>query len=90
MKGQAKVDGQVVAEAELLDRARAAALSIAALPPASVRLTKSLLKGRHAKAVEEAIAEEWRVFRERLESPEAREAMMAFFEKRKPDFSSFE
>lgn len=81
---------QVVAEAELLDRARAAALSIAALPPASVRLTKSLLKSRHAKAVEDAIAEEWRVFRERLESPEAREAMMAFFEKRKPDFSSFE
>ncbi len=81
---------QVVPEPELLERARAAALSIAALPPASVRLTKALLKGRHAKAVEDAIAEEWAVFRERLASPEAREAMMAFFEKRKPDFSSFE
>lgn len=81
---------QVVAEAELLDRARAAALSIAALPPASVRLTKALMKGRHAKAVEEAIGEEWRVFRERLGSPEAHEAMTAFFEKRKPDFSGFE
>jgi enoyl-CoA hydratase/carnithine racemase len=81
---------QIVPEAELLDRARAAALGIAALPPASVRFTKALMKGRHAKAVEEAIAEEWRVFRERLASPEAREAMTAFFEKRKPDFSSFE
>jgi enoyl-CoA hydratase/carnithine racemase len=81
---------QIVPEAELLERARAAALGLAALPPASVRLTKALLKGRHAKAVEDAIAEEWRVFRERLASPEAHEAMAAFFEKRKPDFSSFE
>src|SRR5512133_568540 len=39
---------QVVAEAELIESARAAAVGIAALPPASVRLTKALLKGRHA------------------------------------------
>ena len=81
---------EVVADTELIERARAAAVAVTALPPASVRLTKGLMKGRHAHAVEEAIAEEWSVFRERLGSPEAREAMMAFFEKRKPDFSSFE
>jgi hypothetical protein len=33
--------------------------------------------------------EELKIFSERLSSPEAREAMTAFFEKRKPDFSRF-
>jgi len=81
---------QIVPAAELLERARAAAQAVAALPPASVRLTKELMKRRHLKAVEDAIAEEGRVFSERLNSPEAKEAMTAFFEKRKPDFSKFE
>jgi enoyl-CoA hydratase/carnithine racemase len=81
---------RVVAPAELLERARGAAAALAALPPASVRLTKDLMKRRHAQAITDQMAEEWRVFRERLESPEAREAMTAFFEKRKPDFSKFD
>jgi enoyl-CoA hydratase/carnithine racemase len=41
------------------------------------------------KRVKEAMDEEGKVFTERLASPEAREAMTAFFEKRKPDFSRF-
>lgn len=80
---------EVVAEGELFERARAAALAIAALPPAAVRATKALMRGRFAKRVAEAMDEEGRVFSERLASPEAREAMTAFFEKRKPDFSRF-
>lgn len=81
---------RVVAEGELLESARGAALALAALPPASVRLTKELMRRRTAQAAAEQMAEEWRVFRERLASPEAREAFTAFFEKRKPDFSRFE
>lgn len=80
---------EVVAEAELLEHARRAALALATLPAASVRLTKQLMKRRLAQAVGERIDEESRAFRERLSSPEAKEAMNAFFEKRKPDFSKF-
>ncbi len=79
----------VVPEAELLDRARAGALAIAALPPAALRATKALMRGRIAPRVTEAMNEELKIFAERLSSPEAREAMTAFFEKRKPDFSRF-
>jgi len=79
----------VVPEGELLERARAAALAIAALPPAAVRATKDLMRRRFSPRVAEAMADEGKVFSERLTSPEAREAMTAFFEKRKPDFSRF-
>ncbi len=81
---------RIVPEAELLERAREVALALAALPPTSVRMTKDLMKRRLAQPIAEQIQQEWEIFRERLGSPEAREAFTAFFEKRKPDFSKFE
>ncbi|TAN56402.1 MAG: enoyl-CoA hydratase [Betaproteobacteria bacterium] len=80
---------EVVPEAELLEYARDAALRVAALPPAAVQAAKALMKRRFAASSATAMAEEGAVFRERLASPEAKEAMTAFFEKRKPDFSRF-
>ena len=77
----------VVPQDRLLDEAAKAAAALAALPPQSVRITKRLMKSWHAQVVKAAIAEEGRVFLERLASPEAKEAMRAFLEKRKPDFS---
>jgi enoyl-CoA hydratase/carnithine racemase len=80
---------EIVPEAELLERARQAALALAALPPASVRMTKELMKRGLATAVQERMTEELGLFGERLLSPEAKEALSAFVEKRKPDFSRF-
>jgi len=79
----------VVDKNELMEKARQAALALAALPGESIRLTKRLLKKRHGAALGETIAEETKTFTERLDSPEAKEAMAAFLEKRKPDFSRF-
>ncbi|MFN0041047.1 MAG: enoyl-CoA hydratase [Burkholderiales bacterium] len=82
------VTGVVGAE-ELLAHASGVAAALAALPPASVRLTKRLMKQHDAANVGKRIVEESEVFRERLDSPEAKEAFTAFLEKREPDFSRF-
>jgi enoyl-CoA hydratase/carnithine racemase len=66
------------------------AAALAAKPPAALRLTKALLKGESAAAVSARMAEENAQFARQLQSPEAREAMAAFLQKRKPDFSRFE
>ena len=74
---------QVVPEARLLEHAREVALAVAAQPPESVRLTKELLKRPSARELEERMAEELRLFGERLGSPEARAALGAFFQRKK-------
>jgi enoyl-CoA hydratase/carnithine racemase len=80
-----------VCEADrLLDTAMARARSLAALPPASVRATKFLMKTPLAQDVERHMSLETENFKVRLDSPEAKEAFRAFLEKRKPDFSRFD
>ena len=86
---EAGIVTEVVAPEKLIEHSLHVALALAALPPESIRLTKSLLKARYAEPLAAAIEEETRIFTERLSSPEAREAMSAFLEKRKPDFSRF-
>jgi enoyl-CoA hydratase/carnithine racemase len=58
-----------------------------ALPPGAVRDSKRLLRGATRAAVDRAIQEESAVFTMRLRSPEAREALQAFLQKRKPNFT---
>lgn len=79
---------QVVADEDLMSTARSVTARLAALPPASVRQTKNLIKNGR-QDVPGRIAEELVLFRDRLRSPEAAEAFQAFAEKRKPDFSKF-
>jgi enoyl-CoA hydratase/carnithine racemase len=79
---------RVVDDAALMDTARDMAHRLAMLPPQAVRLTKRLI--RHgAPDMTGRMEEELALFRERLGSPEAKEAFAAFMEKRKPDFSPF-
>ncbi|MCM2307082.1 MAG: enoyl-CoA hydratase [Sulfuritalea sp.] len=76
-------DAQVFAHA--IERCR----KLTTQPASSLRLTKQLMKRAPSALIQETMNAEAEVFRERLVSPEAREAFAAFFEKRKPDFSSF-
>jgi enoyl-CoA hydratase/carnithine racemase len=74
---------------EVVRHARRVAERFNALPPGAVRETKRLLRRARSAALLETIAVEGQVFGQRLQSPEAKEAFSAFFEKRKPDFSRF-
>lgn len=71
----------VVAEGGALTLAIEKARALAALPPESVALTKSLLKRGHAAHVAETISTEGRLFGERLLSAEARAAFAAFLKR---------
>ena len=74
---------------DVIGEAEKAAAALAELPPESIRLTKRLMKQRYGDTLAATIDEETRIFTERLSSPEAKEALSAFLEKRKPDFSRF-
>lgn len=78
---------EVLADDRVLARASERALQLARQPAAAVRLAKLLMKSADADLVRHTMNREAVHFRERLESPEAKEAFAAFFEKRKPDFS---
>lgn len=69
--------------------ARQQALKLAAQPPNAMRVTKMLMKRWTEKKVLEALPLEASHFVPMLRQPEAIEALTAFAQKRKPDFSKF-
>lgn len=81
---------EVFPDGELMAKAREKALQLAARPAAAVRLAKSLLRRGYAASLQETIVEEGRQFLARLKSPEAAEALHAYMERRRPDFSRFD
>jgi enoyl-CoA hydratase/carnithine racemase len=74
---------------ELRAFAQGQAAKLVALPAASIRTTKALMKRAKTAAIKDAMSAENELFNAMLQAPEAKEAFKAFFEKRKPDFSQF-
>ena len=74
---------------ELRAFAEGQAAKLVALPASSIRVTKELMKAARKAPVSDAIAAENTHFGKMLSAPEAKEAFMAFFQKRKPDFTQF-
>ena len=81
---------RVLPAGELRAFAEQQAAKLVALPAASIRTTKALMKRARTQPINEAIAAENERFAAMLLAPEAKEAFTAFFEKRKPDFSKFD
>ena len=79
----------VVGSNELISATATKARQLAEKPPSALRTTKALLKRGSAAIIAEAMAKETEQFAALLQGPEAREAMMAFMQRRKPDFSQF-
>jgi enoyl-CoA hydratase/carnithine racemase len=78
---------RVVPASETFEVASQAAAKLAALPPKSIRLTKALIREGHRAAIDIQLQKEGEHLRRMLGEPAAREALSAFMEKRKPDFS---
>jgi enoyl-CoA hydratase/carnithine racemase len=84
---EAGLVNRIVTPSECNALAQAQARKLAAKPLSSLTITKQLMKGDQQHAVLRRIDEEGEHFARLLSETAAREAMTAFLEKRKPDFS---
>ena len=74
---------------QLMPEVMAIAARLVAKPPSAVRETKRLVR-EHGALLDKAIREEGRTFDAQLRTPESKEAMKAFRERRPADFSKFD
>lgn len=79
----------VLPDAEVYEHALAKARRLAEQPPAALRTSKELLKRWRRDLIDEIIPAEAVHFMSMLQGEEAKEALTAFMQKRKPDFSNF-
>jgi enoyl-CoA hydratase/carnithine racemase len=70
-------------------KARETALRLLDLAPSAVAVSKRLMRAPGREELRQVIKEEGELFGSRLQHPEAIEAISAFMQKRKPDFSKF-
>lgn len=89
---QAKEAGLVnaIIDEDVYAYARQKAQRLAALPQASLRATKALLKNNAPTSIENRINEEAAIFVERMQGADMQEAISAFKEKRAPNFKQFQ
>jgi enoyl-CoA hydratase/carnithine racemase len=78
---------RVVPDEMLLPTATETAQQLAAKPAGALRACKRLLKSSLREQVEQAMRAENEVFSVQVRSADAREALTAFLEKRRPDFT---
>ncbi|MNN78821.1 enoyl-CoA hydratase [compost metagenome] len=83
---QAGLVNEVVEDAYV--SAQQTAQQLTALPFASLKQTKALMK-HNLEQIIECVDHEAEIFMQRVRSPEMLEAVQAFMQKRKPDFSQF-
>ncbi len=83
------IGNAILPDGHVLEHALARCRKLTTQPSASLLLTKQLLKRAQKDRVRETMSFEGGLFRQRLVSPEAKEAFSAFLEKRKPDFAQF-
>ncbi|MFT5426521.1 MAG: enoyl-CoA hydratase/carnithine racemase [Gammaproteobacteria bacterium] len=81
---------KVVSESELETNAMKSAKRIAEQPPNATKVTKELMRSTMRAQIIDAKQRELASFIPMLDGAEAKEALTAFMEKRKSDFSSFE
>lgn len=72
--------------AELAEQVAGKLEQLTQLPSRSVQLTKALLKQNQSRQIAEVMSEEGALFIQQLAQPEAREAIQAFLQGRKPNF----
>ena len=83
------IGGRSGAYAKELAKAREMALRFLDLAPSAVADSKRLMRAPGREQLRKVIEEEGVLFGQRLRSPEAIEALSAFMQRRKPDFSRF-
>jgi enoyl-CoA hydratase/carnithine racemase len=76
-------------DSELMAAAQAKAQEIAQWPVSSLVATKKLMRDPHRPAIRAALAAEEAAMMQHAGSPENIEAVVAFLEKRAPDFRQF-
>lgn len=74
---------------DLLEHSLVIARRLAQKPKSALRQSKALMR-RDPETMHSRMQQELKAFDSALKSPEAQEAMRAFMEKRKPDFSQFD
>ncbi|WP_042149833.1 MULTISPECIES: enoyl-CoA hydratase-related protein [unclassified Pseudoalteromonas] len=78
---------QVCNLGECLQRTLDIAKKMASQPPSAIQAAKKIMKANVVNQIEQTILVEGELFIQRLQSPEAKEALTAFIEKRQPNFN---